>query len=125
MQKINVMPISLKVRNINAFKYKLDKFALTTLYIPSLFYEGSEIYICSKCKLYLVDNLKLNMLIGNNIFYTENFSINFASSSSYIQSYSINIIINAEYYTQYLKYRLLVNAATFILLESEDLVLFK
>lgn len=48
-----------------------------------------------KYELYLVDGLKANMLIGNNVFYKESFFINLANIFIYIQSYGSDIVISA------------------------------
>lgn len=45
-QKISIMPIFLKVRGITTFKHKLDEFTLAVLYILSLDWGSSEIYVC-------------------------------------------------------------------------------
>lgn len=84
VQKISSIPILLKVRGISTFKHKSGEFALVTLYIAGFSRDGTDIYTCVKCKLYLVEGLKVNMLIGNNLLYTEGFSINLASTFTYI-----------------------------------------
>lgn len=78
------MPIPLKVRDIGTFKHKSEEFALTTLYISGFNYDEIKVYICIKYKLHLIKSLKANMLISNNIFDTESFSINLLNASTYI-----------------------------------------
>lgn len=95
------------------------------IYIPSLNYENLEVYIYIKCKLYLFNGLKANILIINNIFYTKDFLINFADNFMYIQSYDMNNIINTKYYSLYLKCKVLANVTTFISTKSKVLISFK
>lgn len=124
-QKISTMPVPLKVRGIGASRHESKEFALTTLYIPGLDREGSEVYTCIKCELHLVEGLKANMLIGNDILCTEGFTINLASISAHISSCGVTIVINARNHLQFLRRNVLANATTFILPKSEALINFQ
>lgn len=119
------MPVLLKVRGIGVFIHKSDEFAFTALYIPGLDREGSEIYVYIKCKLHLIRDLKANILIGNNIFYTKDFIINLANTSAHILSYKVTIIVNTGSHLQFLKYNVLANATRFISPKSKALVNFQ
>lgn len=119
------MLVLLKIRGISTFKYKSKKFFLITFYIPGLNQEVSDIYVCIKCKLHLVDGLKANMLIGNNVFYIEGFSIDFANVFAQIASYRINIIISARHYSKFLKCKVLANITPCILLKPKAFVFFQ
>lgn len=57
---------------------------LMVFYIPGFNYKGLKVYIYIKYKLYLVNNLKTNILIDNKVFYIENFLINLINISIYI-----------------------------------------
>lgn len=81
-QKISIMPMSLKVKGITTFKHKSDEFTLAVLYILSLDWGGSEVYVCIKYKLHLIKGLKANILIDNDIFCTEGLLINLANASA-------------------------------------------
>lgn len=119
------MAVSLKVRGIGASRHKSEEFAFTTFYMPDLDQGGLVVYACIKCELHLVENLKANMLIGNNIFCTDGFTINLASASAYILSYGLTIIVNAKNNSQFLKCNIFANATTFIPLKSKALVDFR
>lgn len=121
-QKINTMPVPLKVKGIGASRYKLREFALTTFYMLGLDKGGSEVYTCVQCELYLVDSLKANMLIGNDVLCTEDFTINLANASAHILSYGVIIVISARNHSQFLKRNVLANTATLIPPKSEALV---
>ena len=124
-QKISTMPVPLKVRGISASRYESEEFALTTLYMPGLDQKGLEVYACINCKLHLVEGLKANMLIGNNVFCTKGFIINFASASAHILSCGVTIVINARNHSQFLRRNILANSTIFIPPKSEALVNFR
>ena len=124
-QKISTMPVPLKVRGIGASRHESNEFALTALYIPGLDREGSEVYACIKCELHLVEGLKANMLIGNNILCTEGFTINLASASAHILSCGVTIVINARNHSQFLRRNVLADATTFIPPKSEAFINFQ
>lgn len=90
------MPVPFKVRGIGASKHKSDEFFLTALYIPGLDQRGTKVYACVKCKLHLVQGLKANMLIGENVLYTKSFIINLASISAQILSIGVTIVASAR-----------------------------
>lgn len=102
-QKINAIPIPLKVRGISTSQYKLEEFALVAIYIPGLNQNCAEVYAYIRCELYLVEGLKANILIGNNVFYIKSSLINLADASAHIPSYGIDITISARYHSEFLK----------------------
>lgn len=118
------MLIPLKVSGIGTFKHKSQEFALIAFYISSLNQEGLEVYTNIKCKLHLVEDLKANILIDNNVFYIEGFSINFTNAFVHIPNCEIDIVISARYYSEFLKHKVLANTVIFILSKSEVFVLF-
>lgn len=119
------MLVPLKVKGINASKHKLRDFILIALYISSLNQKSLEVYAYIKCELHLVEGLKANINIGNNIFYTKDFSINFTNTSAHIPNCGIDIAISARHYSEFLKHKVLANAATFIATKFETFVLFQ
>lgn len=114
----------LKVKGIGVSKHESEKFALTGLYILSFNQEGLEIYTCIKYKLYLIEGLKINMLIGNNVFYTKGFSINLANVFTHIPSYGVDIVISAQYHSKFWKHKVLANTTTSILSKFKAFVPF-
>ena len=116
------MPVPLKVRGIGASRHKSEEFALTALYMPGLDREGLEVYACVQYELHLVDGLKANMLIGNDVFCTEGFTINLANASAHILSCGVTIVISARNHLQFLRRNVLANTTTFISPKSEALV---
>lgn len=98
VQNISMMLVLLKVKGIDASRHKLEEFVLILLYILDFNCENLEVYICIKCKLYLDDSLKANILIGNNGLYIESFLINFTNVFVLIQSSVVDIVISAKHH---------------------------
>lgn len=115
------MPVLLKVKNIGISKYKSGKFVLTAFYILNFNQVSFKVYVYIKCKLYLFESLKENILISNNILYNKSFFINLINCFVYISSRRLDIIISARYNSKLLKYKILANIITFILLKSKAL----
>ncbi len=124
-QKINTMPVPLKVRGIGASKHESGHFALTTLYIPGTDEKGREVYASITCELHLVDRLKANMLVGNDVLCTEGFALNLYNSSALIHSCGVRIGINARQHSKFLRHKALASAPTIIPPHSEALVAFQ
>lgn len=66
------MSMLLKVRGIGTSRDKLKEFAFIAFYILGLDQESLKIYAYINYKLQLVESLKINMLVRNNILYTKN-----------------------------------------------------
>ncbi len=95
-QMISTMPVPLKVRGIGTSKHESGQFALTMLHIPGTDDKGREVYASLTCKLHLVDGLKANMLVGNDVLCTEGFAVNLYNSSALIHSCDVRIDINTR-----------------------------
>lgn len=119
------MPIYLKIRDIGASKHKSEDFALTTIYIPSIDKKSHEVYASINCKLHLVDRLKANMLVDNDMLCIEEFTINLAISSALIRSCVVKININVRQHSEFLRHRALASTPTIISPHLEALVAFQ
>lgn len=124
-QKINVMPVPLKVRGIGVSKHESRDFAFTTIYIPSIDKKSHKVYVSISCKLHLVDRLKANMLVSNNVLCIEGFAINLSTSSALIHSCDVKIDINARHHSEFLRQRTLASTPTIVPSQSEALVAFQ
>lgn len=76
------------------------------------------------CKLYQVNRLKINILIGNNVLYMKGFAINLSISSTLIHSCSVRINISARQYSEFLEKKILASDSILMLLQSKALVNF-
>lgn len=96
LQKINKIATSLKVRGISTSKHELDVFTLVSFYIPNFNQEDPEVNTYIKCELHLVQFLKANMLIYNDIFQIKSLFINYVDASAHILIYEVDIIMTAK-----------------------------
>lgn len=124
-QKISIMPVLLKLKGIGASKHKLEDFVLTMVYIPGIDKKDREVYVSISCKLHFVGKLKVNMLVGNYMFYTKGFTINLSTSSIFIDSCDIKIDINARQYSKLLRHRALASTSTILPPRLKALVAFQ
>lgn len=116
----------LKVKNIGISKYKSENFALTTIYISGIDEKNREVYLSITCKLHLVDRLKANKLVSNNMLYIEGFAINLSIFfETLIHSCSVKININARQHSKFLRWKTLISSLTIVLFYSEALVAFQ
>lgn len=69
------MSISLKITRIKASRHKFEEFIALFLYFPEK--DGTEklVYVLLRCKIHLVEDLRINLLLGNNIILSEKFVI--------------------------------------------------
>lgn len=119
------MPVSLKIKSISASKHESEDFAPTMVYVSDIDGKSREVYASSTCELHLVNGLKTNMRVENNVFCTEGFAVNLFSSSTPIHSYGVRIDINTRQQSEFLRYKALASASTIIPPRSEALVNFQ
>lgn len=77
-EKILKMATPLKVRGIGSPRYESDKFVFISLHFPDINLTNRLAYAHIYRELYIVEGLKANMLIGNNILPMERVIINLA-----------------------------------------------
>lgn len=101
------MSTPLKVREIEASKHKSAQFAKLSLFLPGENNKRQKVYASIKCELHLVDGLRANILIGNNILASESFVLNVELSHALVGSYRVKITIKPKQRSQFLRKRLL------------------
>lgn len=94
-EKILKVAILLKVREIKSSKYESNEYVSMSLYFPRIELRNRSIYAHICQKLYLVKDLKANLLVGNNILATERVIIDLANKTTIISSYQVTISITA------------------------------
>lgn len=58
--------------------------------------KGQKVYASIRCELHLVDGLRANILIGNNILAPESFVLNVGLGHALVESYGVKITIKAK-----------------------------
>lgn len=94
--KILKMATPLKVRGMGTSKHKTDEYVLETLYFPAISNEGQQVVACIRRELHLVDNLRANILIGNDIIDAEGITIDIAKEKAYIPGCKATVPITAK-----------------------------
>ncbi len=123
MQKVNTMSTPLKVRGIGASKYESGEFAALSLYFPEKNNAGQQVYASLTCEIHLVEGLRANILIGNDIMSPESFVIDVKKKSVLIGSCGVTVPIDARQRGQFLTRRLLSSHETVVPPRSEAMIL--
>lgn len=88
-EKILEMAVPLKLRSIRTSKHESDKFVSMSIYFLEVDKHKQLVYTYIYCKMYLVDSLKANILVENNIIVLEGIMIDLANFTIFITSYNI------------------------------------
>lgn len=94
--KLSKMSTPLKVRGIRSSRHESNEFALTALFFMRKDTAKRVVFARIDRKLHLVDELKANMLIGNDIIGPEEISIDIAGQTAFIFSCGVRISIDAK-----------------------------
>lgn len=122
-QKINIMSTLLKVRRIEASKYKSRKFTALSLYFSGKNNVGQLVYTSLTYKIHLVKDLRANLLISNDIISSKIFVIDVKGRSAFIGSCGVTVAIDAKQRGQFLTRKLLVSQETVVSPHSEAMIL--
>lgn len=96
-----------------------------TIYISDIDKKVCEVYASISYKLHLIDRLKANILISNNVLYTKSFAINFFTSSIFLYSWGLKIDINTRQYSKIMRWKTLANSSTIVPPQSVALIAFQ
>lgn len=120
--KLSKMSTLLKVRGIGSSKNESDEFALTALFFIGKDTARRVVFTYTDCKLHLVDGLKANMLIGNDIIGPEEISIDIAGQTAFISSCGVRISIDAKQRGQVVR-RKVLSASPVVLPPQSEMAL--
>ncbi len=121
-QKISTMSTHLNVRGIGTSKHESAQFAALSLYFPGEDQAGQRVYASIKCELHLVDSLRANILVGNDILSPEGFVININKNHALIGSCGVTIPINTKQRGQFLSKKLLAENDGVVPPRSETMI---
>ena len=94
--KIHKMAVALKVRGIGSSRHKTDEYITEPLYFPALSKADESIIACIRRELHIIDNLRVNLLIGNDILGAEGFVLDMAQGRAYIPGCGATIRITSR-----------------------------
>lgn len=86
----------MKIRRIRVSKYKSAQFAKLFFFFLDENNKEQKVYISFKCKLYLLKNLRADILIKNNILVPESFILNVGLGHAIMESYTVKITIRTR-----------------------------
>lgn len=121
-EKILKMATPLKVIGIEFSKHKLDKFVSISLYFLGTDSRNCLSHTYIYPKLYLVEGLKVNLLVSNNILATERMIIDLAKKTAMISNCQVTIFVitRPRYYP--VQRKVLIDKPLMIFPESEALM---
>ncbi len=108
------MSTPLKVRGIGASKHKSWEFAALSLYFPEKNNAGQLVYASLTYEVHLVEDLRTNLLIENDIMSPEGFVIDVKGKKVFIGSCKVTIPINARQWGQFLARKLFISQETVV-----------
>ena len=94
--KIHKMAVALKVRGIGSSRHKTDEYITEPLYFPALSKADEGIIACIRRELHIIDNLRINLLIGNDVLGAEGFVLDMAQGKAYIPGCGATIRITSR-----------------------------
>lgn len=121
-QKISTISTLLNVRGIGTSKHKSAQFAALLLYFLGEDQAGQQVYTSIKWKLYLVNSLRANILVGNDILSLEGFVININKNRALIESCGVTIPINIKQCGEFLRRKFLVENDRLVPPRSETII---
>lgn len=86
----------LKIRDIEVSKHKSDEYALVFFYFLEKDANNKMLYTYINQELYLVDGLKVNILMENDVIGSEKISINITKKTTLITSCGVQIKIDTK-----------------------------
>lgn len=95
-EKILKMATLLKVKGIGSSRHKLNEFVSISLYFSDIKSTNRPAYAHIHRELYIVEGLKANLLVDNNILATERVIIDLANKSITISSCQVTIFVIAR-----------------------------
>ena len=116
------MSTPLKVRGIGASRHESDEFTALSLYFPGKDGAGKLVYASLRCEIHLVEGLRANLLIGNDIILPENFVIDIEKKTTLIGSCGVIVPISARQREQFLIRKLLTSESTVVPPRSEAMI---
>ena len=108
------MSMLLKVRGIGASKHESSEFAAFFLYYLGQNNVGKLAYASLQCEIHLVEGLRANLLIGNDIMSPEAMVIDPGKKTALIGACKVTIDVNAKQWGQFLAKKLLTSQESVI-----------
>ena len=121
-QKIKEMSTPFKVRGIGSSKHKSTQFAELCFFLLEEDNKGQKVYASIRYELHLVEGLRANILVGNDILAPESFVLNVGLGHALVGSCGVKIAVRARQRGPFLKKRLLAERDEVVPPRSEAVI---
>lgn len=112
----------LKVRSINASKHEFSEFAALSLYFSGKNNVEDLVYATLQYEIHLIEGLRTNQLIGNDIMSLEAMVIDLGKKTALISACNMTIDVNAKQWGQFFARKLPISQNSVIPLCSEAII---
>ena len=117
------MATSLRVREVGASKHETSEYVTQDLYLPGIDDQGRKVLAYLRRELHIVDNLRVKMLIKNDIIRPEGIVIDIANKKARINSCKTTVDITARPRGEFVRKKIYARLAVFVPPYSE-MILF-
>lgn len=93
---IRTMITKIIVRDIDSNKHWIKEYVISLIFFRRTDDQSRQIKTCIRRKIYLINDLKINVLIKTNVLIFEKFILNFKKGLTRIKNCSINILIQTK-----------------------------
>ena len=100
----------------------MNKYMLKPLYLPAKDDNDKQIVACIGWKLHIVDNLRINLLIGNNIIGAKEIKIDITNEKAFVPGCKATFLITTQQRSQFIRQELLSAIYVTISLQSQVFV---
>jgi len=114
----------LNICNLNIYNYKFNKYTIVDFYINNIDKQENSTCVHFRQEIYLVDNLKANIFIDNNILDLEEIVIDFLTKIAFIKSCSVIISIKVKscLYNNVVKQLVILQSTTIVFSNLQILI---
>ena len=114
----------LTIRELNINKHQNVEYVILFIYMIDKDDVDNDVRTCFRRETHVVDDLKINMLIENNVIDVENFTINFQRKIVYVKECKITIFIEIKFLKTFVVHRSIHLKKTIIVFSHVELAIF-
>ena len=95
---VRIITIFITVQDLDAQKHNIDKYAIAFMYFADTDDKKRKVKTLITKKIYLIDNLKTNMLINNDILRFKFIDISIFTKSTNVDSCKVIVFIKLKHF---------------------------
>ena len=93
---IRIMTIFFIIRDLDINKHQINKYALIFIYIKNKDEKEKTTRACLRRKIYIIDDLKANMFIDNDVMKSKNINVSLNKEIAYIENCKIIVLMKIK-----------------------------